>query len=209
MLQEFLESTQGQVFVVGIIVLFFGLIFYTGRKEKISSKALTYSAICIGIGYALNQITLFRMPQGGAITPFSMLFIVLVGYLFGAKQGILAGMAFGLLDLLINPYVIHPVQMILDYPFAFGALGIGALFGNRHIIFVYLIGVLGRFVCAVLSGVIFFASAAPKAQGALLYSIIYNGSYLSVEAILTCILLSIVPVRKAIESIKNNIKDEK
>ncbi len=207
MLQEFFESIQGQVLVVGVILLIFAFIFYMGRKEKVSSKALTYSAICIGIGYALNQITLFRMPQGGSITPFSMLFIVLVGYFFGAKQGILAGMAFGLLDLLINPYVIHPVQMILDYPLAFGALGIGALLRKGNIILIYLIGVFGRFVCAVLSGVIFFGSSAPAAQGALLYSIIYNGSYLLVEAILTCILLSISPVRKAIESVKDRIEN--
>ena len=207
MLQEFFESIQGQVLVVGVILLIFAFIFYMGRKEKVSSKALTYSAICIGIGYALNQITLFRMPQGGSITPFSMLFIVLVGYFFGAKQGILAGMAFGLLDLLINPYVIHPVQMILDYPLAFGALGIGALLHKDNIFLVYLIGVFGRFICAVLSGVIFFSSSAPAAQGALLYSIIYNGSYLSVEAILTCILLSISPVRKAIKSVKDRIEN--
>lgn len=207
MLQEFFESIQGQVLVVGVILLIFASIFYMGRKEKVSSKALTYSAICIGIGYALNQITLFRMPQGGSITPFSMLFIVLVGYFFGAKQGILAGMAFGLLDLLINPYVIHPVQMILDYPLAFGALGIGALLHKDNIFLVYLIGVFGRFICAVLSGVIFFSSSAPAAQGALLYSIIYNGSYLSVEAILTCILLSISPVRKAIKSVKDRIEN--
>lgn len=205
MLQEFFESIQGQVLVVGVILIIFAFIFYIGRKEKVSSKALTYSAICIGIGYALNQITLFRMPQGGSITPFSMLFIVLIGYFFGAKQGVLAGMAFGLLDLLINPYVIHPIQMILDYPLAFGALGIGALFRKGNIILIYLIGVFGRFVCAVLSGVIFFGSSAPATQGALLYSIIYNGSYLSVEAILTCILLSILPVRKAIESVKDRI----
>lgn len=205
MLQEFFESTQGQVFVVAVILFIFALIFYMGRKEKVSSKALTYSAIAIAIGYVLNQITLFRMPQGGSITPFSMLFIVLVGYFFGARQGILAGMAFGLLDLLINPYVIHPMQMLLDYPLAFGALGIGALLRNGNLILVYLIGVFGRFVCAVLSGVIFFGSSAPAAQGALLYSIIYNGSYLAVEAILTCILLLIPAIRKAIQSVKDGL----
>lgn len=205
MLQEFFESTLGQAFVVVVILLIFALIFYMGRKEKVSSKTLTYSAIAIAIGYALNQITLFRMPQGGSITPFSMLFIVLVGYFFGARQGVLAGMAFGFLDLLINPYVIHPMQMLLDYPIAFGALGVGASLRKRNIILIYLIGVFGRFVCSVLSGVIFFGSAAPAAQGALLYSIIYNGSYLSVEAILTCILLFIPAVRKAIESVRNKV----
>lgn len=205
MLQGFFESMQGQIFVVVLIVLAFALIFKLSKKGDNNIKALTYSAIAVAVAYVLNQITLFRMPQGGSITPFSMLFIVMIGYYFGVRQGILAGVAFGLLDLLINPYVIHPVQMLMDYLLAFGSLGMGAVLAKRGIIPTYLLGVLGRLVCSVLSGVIFFASYAPEGQGAFMYSTIYNGSYMGAEALLTCILLAIPTVRNAINEVKNKV----
>ncbi|RBP63268.1 thiamine transporter [Alkalibaculum bacchi] len=205
MLQSFFESMQGQIFVVVLIVLAFALIFKLSKKGDNNIKALTYSAIAVAVAYVLNQITLFRMPQGGSITPFSMLFIVMIGYYFGVRQGILAGVAFGLLDLLINPYVIHPVQMLMDYLLAFGSLGMGAVLAKRGIIPTYLLGVLGRLVCSVLSGVIFFASYAPEGQGAFMYSTIYNGSYMGAEALLTCILLAIPTVRNAINEVKNKV----
>ena len=126
MLQSFFKSLKGQITVTVIIaLLLFGIMVITGKNEKKSkTKALTYSAIMIAIAFALNQITLFKMPQGGSVTPFSMLIVILIAYYFGPRQGIMAGMVFGLLDLLINPYAIHPVQILLDYPLAFGALGL-------------------------------------------------------------------------------------
>lgn len=206
MLQGFFESIQGQMFVVALIVLAFALIFKLSKKgDKNNIKALTYSAIAVAVAYVLNQITLFRMPQGGSITPFSMLFIVMIGYFFGVRQGILAGAAFGLLDLLINPYVIHPIQMLIDYPLAFGSLGMGAVLAKRSIVPTYLLGVFGRFVCSVLSGAIFFASYAPEGQGAFMYSAIYNGSYMGAEALLTCVLLAIPAVRNAINEVKSKV----
>lgn len=206
MLQSFFESTHGQLLIVVSIVLAFALIFKLSKKENKSNiKALTYSAIAVAVAYVLNQITLFRMPQGGSITPFSMLFIVMIGYYFGVRQGILAGAAFGLLDLLINPYVIHPIQMLIDYPLAFASLGMGSVLKKQGIIPTYLLGVFGRLVCSVLSGVIFFGSYAPEGQGAFMYSTIYNGSYMGAEALLTCVLLAIPAVRNAINEVKNKV----
>lgn len=206
MLQEFFESFQGQVVVVVLIIAALAFIFFLSKKEeKMNVKALTYSAIAIALSFVLNQITLFKMPQGGSITPFSMLFIVIIGYLFGARQGILAGIAFGLLDLLMSPYVVHPMQLLLDYPLAFGALGISGLFRNQNIIFGYLTGVFGRLVCHVISGVIFFASYTPEGTSVFMYSLIYNGSFLGVEAILTVILLFLPPIKNGLARVKNNL----
>ena len=206
MLQGFFESVQGQIIIVLFIILAFALIFRMSKKEnKGNVKALTYSAIAVALAYVLNQFTLFRMPQGGSITPFSMLFIVIIGYFFGTRQGVLAGAAFGMLDLLINPYVIHPIQMLIDYPLAFGALGIGAVLSKKGIVPTYLLGVFGRLVCSVLSGVIFFGSYAPEGQGAFMYSLTYNGSYMGAEALITCILLAIPTVRNAMEKVKDKL----
>ena len=64
-----------------------------------------------------------------------------------------------------------------------------------------------RFFFAVLSGVAFFAAYAPVTIGnktidALIYSVTYNGSYLAVEEIITIIVISIPPVKKALDYVK-------
>ena len=123
--QSMFESTMAKAIIALLIFSGLLIIFLITDKKSHSAKprALTFSAIAIAFAFVLNQITLFQLPQGGAITPLSMLFIVLVGYFFGLRQGLLAGICFGLLDLMIHPYVISPIQMLVDYPLAFGALG--------------------------------------------------------------------------------------
>ena len=114
-LQGFFESTMGQVSVVAAILLLFLGILVSGKGKKTDTRALVTSAILVALALALNQIVLFRMPQGGSVTAFSMLPIVLCAQFFGLRRGLMAGMCVGLIDLIFNPYVIHPVQMILDY----------------------------------------------------------------------------------------------
>lgn len=212
MSEEMFQALFESPMVKGIIALIiFGLLliifFITDRKrEKVSPKALTASAVAIALAFVLNQITLFKMPQGGSITPLSMLIIILVGYYFGTRQGILAGMAFGLLDLLVNPYVISPIQMLVDYPLAFGALGLGGLLNKYDsVIPAYLLGVFGRFIFSFLSGYIFFGMYAPEGFNGFTWSLLYNGSYMGVEALLTVVLLAIPAVNKAIHQIGDEI----
>ena len=63
-------------------------------------------------------------------------------------------------------------------------------------------GVLGRFFFSVLSGVIFFAAYAPEGMNPIVYSVMYNGSYLGAEALLTVVLLSVPAVTKGLSSVK-------
>jgi len=205
-LQNFLESATGQILIILIIAVIF-VVISKGDKRKRSTKVLVTSAILIAIAFGLNQITLFRMPQGGSVTPFSMLVVVLIGYLFGPRQGILAGMAFGLLDLLIAPYAMTPVQIILDYPFAFGALGLAGLFRKykKGLTIGYAIGVFGRFLCVFISGVVFWGIYAPEGTNVFVYSAVYNGTYLLVEGVITLILIQIPAVKNIIERLKKQI----
>ncbi len=206
-LQVFFESTSGQVTTVLVIVLLFLGILISGRGKKADTKAMVTSAVLVALSIALNQIILFRMPQGGSITAFCMLPIVVCAYLYGVRRGMMAGMCVGLLDLIFNPYVIHPIQMLLDYPLAFGALAFAGLMRTRKfgLISGYVVGLLGRYICSVLSGVIFFGQYAPEGFSAFTWSIYYNITYLGVEGALTIIILSVPAVRKSIEQLKNQI----
>ena len=206
-LQAFVESTAGQVIIVVVIVALFLLILISGKKKKTDTKTMAVCALLTAMAIALSYITLFRMPQGGSITLFSMVPIVLAGYFYGTRRGLMVGAAVGLLNLLFGPYVIHPVQMLLDYPIAFGALAIGAPLrdkcGKLSLTVTYLVGVLGRYICAVLSGVIFFGAYAPENFSALTWSLWYNLTYLAVEGVITVVLLNVPQIRSMFERIRD------
>ena len=173
-----------------------------------ATKKLVFSAMAIALAFVTSYLKLWDMPMGGSVTLLSMLFITLIGYWFGAKYGMITGAAFGLLQFLVNPYMLSLPQVLLDYPLAFGALGLSGLFkDSRYGLQIgYIAGVIGRFVFSTLSGVIFFASYAPEGMNPWVYSMIYQGSYLGAEAILTLIIISLPPVTKAFRMVKTQAK---
>ena len=210
-LQTFFDSLWGQIAVVAVIVILFGLILYTGKGKPVDTKAMAISALLVALSIILNQLIIFRMPQGGSITAFSMVPIVLCAYFFGVRRGLMAGMCVGLIDLIFNPYVIHPIQLLLDYPLAFGALAFGGVFAARKngLIKGYIFGVICRYICAVLSGVIFFGSYAPEGFSALTWSLWYNLTYLAIEGAISTVLLCIPQVKNLFARLKVQVSTPK
>ncbi|HOA80113.1 MAG TPA: energy-coupled thiamine transporter ThiT [Defluviitaleaceae bacterium] len=207
-INEFFSSLLGKSITAVVTIILIGLfIINLYKKRNLSVKALAYSGIAIALATILSYIKLFQLPQGGAVTTFSMLFIVLIGYWFGPFEGIIAGLTHGTLQLLIDGYVIHPAQLLLDYPLAFGALGLSGFFrkGSKSILLGYIVGTIGRFICSFLSGWIFFGSYAWEGYSAVAYSLLYNLSYIGIEMILTIVLLLIPSFRSALNHIKQTI----
>ncbi|MGN0280257.1 MAG: energy-coupled thiamine transporter ThiT [Lachnospiraceae bacterium] len=174
------------------------------KNSMLTVKQLTFCAMAIALGTILSNIKLFHFPTGGSITLLSMLIICLPGYFFGLAAGLLTGVAYGILQLIIDPYVLYPMQLVVDYFLAFGALGLSGLFCNaKHgLLKGYITAVLGRYIFAVISGWIFFGSYAWEGWGALPYSLAYNGIYIFAEAIITVIILAIPAVSKALARVK-------
>lgn len=194
--------------LIMIAVLLAGCAIF-GKNKKIGAKQLVFSAMAIALATVTAFIKLFSLPMGGSVTLMSMLFIVLIGYWYGVGSGFTAAIAYGILQLITGPYIVSLPQMLVDYIFAFGALGLAGLFANKKhgLIKGYIVAVIGRFFFAVLSGVVFFAAYAPVTMGnktidALIYSVTYNGSYLAAEAVITIIVVSIPPVKKALDYVK-------
>lgn len=144
--------------------------------------------------------------MGGSVTLFSMLFITLIGYWYGPYVGLMTAVSYGLVQFVMEPIFYTIPQMILDYPLAFGALGLAGFFANKkHGLQIgYLVGVFGRYIFAVISGVVFFGSYAPEGTPAIVYSVGYNATYLLPEAIATLIVISIPPVANALAQVKKN-----
>ena len=194
-------------YVVIALLMFAALIAVAAlgnHRKNLSTKHLVFSAVAIALAFVTSNIKLFKMPMGGSITLFSMFFITLIGYWYGPVIGILTGVSYGLLQMFIDPYIVSLPQLLVDYPLAFGALGISGFFRNKKqsLITGYIAGVLGRYFFAVLSGVIFFGMYAPETMSPLTYSLAYNGGYLAAEAALT-IVVALIP---AVHSGLNNIR---
>jgi thiamine transporter len=106
----------------------------------------------------------------------------------GPKLGLVAGVIYGLVQLALGPYIFHPLQVLLDYPIAFGLLGIAGFFKKYPIIGVSF-GILARFLAHFISGVVFFAIFTPEGMHPAIYSAIYNGSYLIIELIISVYII--------------------
>lgn len=164
------------------------LAFLFGKKEKrdFDAKSVTYAAVCIALSFALSFMRLVRLPQGGSITPASLLPLMIYAYMFGVRKGIFAGFIYGLLQAFQDPSVLHPAQFLLDYPVAFAWIGLAGLFANHSSLrkipqLQFALGAvlagLGRFCMHFLSGTFAFGVFAPEGTPAALYSFIYQAGY--------------------------------
>lgn len=176
-------------------------------NKKNNAKHIAFAAMAIALAVVTSMIRVIKLPMGGSVTLFSMFFIVLVGYWYGIKAGLTAAVAYGILQLILDPYILNIPQVMLDYILGFGALGLSGIFtGSKHgLVKGYIAGVIGRFICSFLSGWIFFAVYTPDFfNSAVLYSIVYNASYIGLEAVITFMVISLPAVNKALVYVKNN-----
>ena len=169
---------------------------------------LVLCSVLIALATALGMVKLFHLPFGGSITLFSMLAATLCGYYCGTAKGLIACVALGLLNIVFGGYILHPAQVALDYILAYGALGLSGLTANKEhgLTTGYLIGVAGRFFFSFLSGVIFYGEYAPEGMNAVVYSFLYQATYLGLEALITVIVINIPAVKNALKKLKTQVQ---
>ena len=168
-----------------LVAVIITLAIFGGKETEYNAKALTYGAICIALSYALSYIKFFSLPQGGSVTFASLLPLALYAYMFGTRKGLVAGVVYGMLQFIQSPQFYQSMQVLLDYPIAFGAIGLAGIarkfkFLKGNMIAEFTIGttiaVLLRYVAHVLSGYFVFSSwnYDPDNLSSLAYSLIYN-----------------------------------
>lgn len=166
-------------------------------KKNWTVKMLVEGGLCIALSFVLGYIKLFSMPQGGSVTAGEMIPIIIFALRHGSLPGIVVGALYGFVQMLFGGSIFHPVQAILDYPVAFGVLGLAGLFSSEFektkkilpVIKGASLGIVLRMIAHTLTGAIFFASYAPEGQNPWAYSIIYNASYLVVEFAITIVII--------------------
>src|SRR5712692_8229420 len=132
----------------------------------------------VALSTGLYFTRIFTFPEGGSVTFGSMTPLLLLSLRRGARIGVTAGIVYGLVILYLEPFIYNPVQVLLDYPIAGSGLGI-----------------FGRFVAHFLSGVVFFASFAPQGESPVLYSAVYNASYLVPEFFISSVIIYVLVKR--------------
>ncbi len=163
-----------------------------------STRVVAETVVFVALSAVLSYVKLFSLPQGGSVTAASMVPLLWLSLRRGAKIGLFACTVYGFVQLAVEPFIAHPAQVLLDYPIAFGALGLAGLFQNRPFIGIN-VGIAGRFLAHFVSGVVFFAAFAPEGMSPMVYSALYNGSYLLPELAISIYLTYLVVETKVLK----------
>ena len=164
------------------------------RQPIFSVRVIAEAAVMVALATVLSYLKVFHMPQGGSVTAGSMVPLLWISLRRGPKVGIVTCLIYGLLQFVLEPFAVHPIQVALDYPLAFGALGLAGFLRNHPILGVA-VGIGGRFLMHFLSGMVFFGIYAPPGVHPAIYSAIYNGGYLGGELIVSALLTYMIVKR--------------
>ena len=150
------------------------------------TKRITESAMLLAVAIVLELVSKMfipEMPFGGQITLVSMLPVVLISYRHGVKWGLVAGVAYALLEMAIGAKTVAAafqpgyfgdgvmllnafIMCVLDYLVAFTCLGLGGCFRNRienkgaALMCGSLVALGARYVAHIASGYILFSGWA-------------------------------------------------
>ena len=169
------------------------------------TRALVESALLVAVATVLSLIKMAELPYGGSITLASMFPIILVSYRHGMLWGLGAGTVFGALQQVLGldnlSYVTGWQSVLavifLDYIIAFAVAGLGGAFRRLEkrgmaqsvvlTLGALLVGIL-RYACHVVSGATVWAGLSIPDAAALMYSFIYNATYMIPETIVLMIV---------------------
>ncbi len=169
-------------------------------KARLYTRMLCEGAIMVALALVLNQLKIFRLPNGGSIT-LEMLPIFFYAVRWGVGPGLLAGFAFGLLQMFIDGAVAWGWQsLLLDYLVAFTPLGLAGLFKGKDwgIFAGTVLGSVVRFIVHFISGITIYAIVAPKElfnvtfTSPWMYSLAYNGSYMAIDMALCLVVFGLL-----------------
>jgi len=212
-------------------------------KTRFETKVLAESVIFAALSSALYTLRPFSLPYGGSVTLGSMVPVMWLALRRGVRIGFIASAIFGLaalvIDVMLLPYspITNPVQVVLEYPIAFGVLGLAGLFRNPPIVVrdIYAqidelkkkweseaenltqlskrvavleneilsvraligvgVGVFIKFLLHFIAGIVFWAYTVPEGWNPVVWSAVYNGSFLVPELIISAILIFILVKR--------------
>ena len=172
----------------------------TMDKSNELTVKLTVSAIMVALSTVLSFIKFSELPYGGSVTLFSFVPIIFVGYAYGIKWGLSAGLVHGILQMILGisssisgcgfKWWQVLICASLDYIIAFTSLGLAGVFKNKisnsQVSFALgtLVACAVKYLSHVISGYVLFGGYAAdffKEQSYGEYFLnLYSGKVLSI-----------------------------
>ena len=188
--------------LIGCAILLIAFIKF--KSLKFDSKLIARIGLAIALAFILDMIKIYTLPNGGgSISLGSMVPILLLSFIYGPSIGLFTGFLFGVFKLILDPYILNPIQVLFDYTLPFMAVGIAGFFKNKYI--GASIGMFLRFISHFISGVVFFGSYAPEGMSPIIYSLVVNGSAVGGELLICLVLLAFLPIERLIKTLKTNV----
>ena len=174
--------------------------------QNSKTKKLVEMSILVALAFVLDYVANIYSgwfwPFGGSIS-ISLVPLAVIAFRYGWVAGFLSGFTMGLLQLLTGAYIMHPIQVLFDYPLPYAVLGFAGFFASKvnvvevgqRSLYIWLatgIGSIARLVCHIISGVVFFADYAPEGMNPVVYSVGYNTPFVLASYILSAIILVVL-----------------
>lgn len=194
-IQDIIANPMSIITLIGCVLLL--IVLVKVKKIKFTPQLIARIGIALALATILKMLRLYHFPQGGSITLGSMIPILIIAFMYGPQVGYLTGFLYGIITLIIDPSILHPVQVLFDYPLPFMALGLAGIFKEKRLLGTA-IAVFVRFMCHFISGVAFFGSFAPKGLSPVIYSLLVNGPMVGIEGIICIVILMALPVDRII-----------
>ena len=163
-------------------------------------------ALAFVLDYVANVYSRWFWPFGGSIS-ISLVPLAIIAFRYGWVAGFMGGFMMGTLQLLTGAYIMHPIQVLFDYPLPYAVLGICGLFlksinfeTKYRSLYIWIatgIGSIARLVCHIISGVVFFVDYAPEGMDPVIYSVVYNTPFVLASYVLSAIILTVLYKRYA------------
>lgn len=178
-------------------------------KTRVMVETSLLVAMAVVLDYVAGIYSQAFWPYGGSVS-FVLVPLAVLAYRHGVVMGVLGGAMVGVIQLLMGAYIIHPVQVLLDYPLPFAMLGLCGLFATKMkdsskqtltIIISVVVASTMRLVMHVLSGAIFFAEYAGD-MNPWWYSIGYNAPFVILSGVISAIVLIVLYKRYGKELVK-------
>jgi thiamine transporter len=168
-------------------------------------------ATALAVVLGLFKLKLPHLLYGGSISLHALpIFVIAIRH--GVRRGILIGVAYSAVNFALGPFFLHPLQVMLDYPLAFGALGMAGLSRSvwpltsstdnvvsGRILSSSRLGLAGSIILASAvrfgmhfsSGMLYFAHLAPEGTSVWQFSVVYNASYIVPETLICLVAIQI------------------
>ena len=157
------------------------------KSQELNVQVIAEIGLALALSGVFSMLVLYKLPQGGVIS-LSMLPLFYMCFRRGLKIGLITALLGGALQMITDPFFVHPFQVILDYPLAWGAIGLAGIFKNRLALGV-IVGTIGRFIFHFIAGVVYFGDYAPEGMSVAWYVVTYIGSHLLPTAVIIYFIL--------------------